>query len=368
MPVYDTLDDLVPPLTLAQRTTDGEGKVKSEVHKRAGRDPETAVKISEAVVKRTSTLFDREGNVSAQWVIETPEEKARLAALEAWLEQAMQVVPAKPLIMPVVTRRNEDLMVGYPVGDHHLGMLAWKHEVGESYDIDISRDLLISAFTQLIASAPPAEQALIAFLGDFFHYDSFDQVTPTHRNLLDADGRAPKMIGVGWEAMETVIDMAAQRHNKVRVIIELGNHDTYTSVVSALMLQRIYRDNPRISIDINPSRFHYWEWGKVLIGTHHGHGRNAKPMNLPGIMAADKAEAWGRTRYRYWWTGHIHSQKVFDNPGALVESFRILAPADAYAHNEGYRAGREMNAITLHREFGEVGRIKVNPDMLRRST
>jgi hypothetical protein len=91
--------------------------------------------------------------------------------------------------------------------------------------------------------------------------------------------------------------------------------------------------------------------------------------NLPLIMATDRPEDWGRTRYRYWWTGHIHTSKTQaatnsqDFSGCSVESFRILAPTDAWAHQKGYRPHRDMKSITLHREFGEVARNTVNPEM-----
>ena len=47
-----------------------------------------------------------------------------------------------------------------------------------------------------------------------------------------------------------------------------------------------------------------------------------------------------------------------------VESFRVLAPNDAWAENKGYRPQRDMKAIILHRDFGEVARHIVNPNML----
>lgn len=361
----DTLDELLPPLVPHQVTRDGEGNVKSVVEKRAGRDPETAVKIPNAQVGRTSTLYDREGNVSAQWVIERPEDRARFEQLTLWAQKLAETLPAKPLIAAPLPPTIAELCVGYPIGDHHLGMLAWKHETGESYDIDLSQEILTKAVQQLVGSAPPAKQGVVAFLGDFFHYDSFDPVTPTHRNLLDADGRAPKMISAGMQLMEDVIDLAAQRHSTVQVIVELGNHDAYTSMIAARWLDRVYRDNPRVVVDIAPGHFHYFEWGKCLVGTHHGDGRAAKAAQLPGIMAADRSEAWGRTKYRMWWTGHVHHQSVHEFPGCSTESFRILAPADAYAFNNGYRSASDMKAIVLHREYGEVGRNVVNPAMLR---
>lgn len=325
-------------------------------------------RLPDTLLARRSALVDAEGNILQQWLIEKPEERARLAAWEEAARVLAEPLPRAPWIMPAVTKRRDDLLVAYPVGDHHLGMLAWHRETGDSYDLDIGERLLTDAMTTLVGTAQPSEKALIVFLGDFLHYDSFEAVTPAHRNLLDADGRYPKVFAAGLRLMRRSIETAAGHHNDVHVIIEIGNHDPSSAIVLMLSLANIYENNPRITIDISPRHFHYYEFGKVLIGTHHGHGKAAKAEQLPLIMAADRPEMWGRTQYRYWMTGHVHHQSVKDFAGCTVESFRILPPADAYAAHEGYRAPRDMKAITYHREFGEVGRAVVNPAMLERIT
>lgn len=84
---------------------------------------------------------------------------------------------------------TEDLLVGYPVGDHHLGMLSWPDETGAPWDIKIGERMLAGATDYLMQQAPDAAIGLLVFLGDFMHYDSFEAVTPTSRNQLDADSR-----------------------------------------------------------------------------------------------------------------------------------------------------------------------------------
>ena len=43
-----------------------------------------------------------------------------------------------------------------------------------------------------------------------------------------------------------------------------------------------------------------------------------------------------------------------------VESFNTIAAKDAHAHGGGYRSGQALNALTFHRERGEIGRHRVN--------
>jgi hypothetical protein len=163
--------------------------------------------------------------------------------------------------------------------------------------------------------------------------------------------------------------VALTRFEEVWIVIVPGNHDPVGQTWLRISLKRIFRDNPRVKIDPSPSDFQYWEFGKCLIGCYHGHV--VKMQDLPQIMAQDRPQAWGRTEYRYWRTGHIHhkkSQRIWTPAGGdygktLVESFRVLPPTDAWAHQRGYRSLRDMQMILLHREFGEMNRYTVPPRM-----
>jgi len=312
-------------------------------------------------VKGVSTLYNGNGEISAQWV-KSDIDKARQEELFREALAAMSEKLPRLKSIPAPRHASETLMACYPVGDHHLGMLSWGEETGEDYDIAIAESLLAKATDHLIKSLPSCEQAVIAVLGDFMHYDSFESVTPTSRNQLDADSRFPKMVRAAIRSLRRMIDQALIHHSHVRVIIEIGNHDISSSIFLMECLANIYDQEPRLTVDTSPRHFHYFRFGKNLVGTHHGHG--AKMDKLPLIMATDKADEWGQTQYRYWWTGHIHHDQVKDFEGCRVESFRILAPQDAWAANKGYRSGRDMKAIVLHKEYGEVARHIVNPAMV----
>jgi len=313
-------------------------------------------------LKGTSTLYDMEtGAAKIQWV-KTSADQARQDEIfkEALAALAEALPKEKPTPAPTIT--DDNLATCYPVGDHHFGMLSWHEETGENYDISIGKRLLKGSIDYLVTSSPASKFALVALLGDFLHYDSWQPVTPSHRHLLDADGRFPQMVRAAIKAVRYMIRAALTKHEHVHVIVEIGNHDTSSSIFLMECLHNIYEDEPRITIDRSPSHFHYWRFGKVLIGTHHGD--KVKSEKLPMIMATDRPIDWGETEYRYWMTGHIHHDSVKEISGVRCESFRILAPLDAYAANAGYRSGRDMKAIVFHKEYGEVGRHTVNPKML----
>ncbi len=288
--------------------------------------------------------------------------------MATWKAVAEEFAVALPRVVPTqampARNVNPNLLVEYAVGDHHMGMLAWKHDAGDSYDLDIGETLLSKAFSYLTSVVPAAPKAVIEFLGDFFHYDSPNPVTPTGKNVLDADGRFPKMVRAGIRSMRRAIEIALSHHESVHVIVEIGNHDLYSAVFLMECLSNVYENEPRVSIDTSPRHFHYFRHGQCLVGTHHGHG--PKPEQLPGIMAADRREDWGTTEFHFWRTGHVHSKRQWDFPGCSVESFRILPPEDSWAYNKGYRSHRSMEAIVLHDTFGEAARFPVTPLMVEK--
>lgn len=350
---------------------DDNGKLQArwDKTKQAGIEPEDERTLPDPKkVVSLSTMRDADGKAIVQWTKEKPEDGTRERLWREFAHQLSRDIPRLEPLPRLWTESNDSLLAGIPVGDHHMGMLSWHHETGADYDLKIAEDLLTGAVDHLFKATGPAGTALVAFLGDFLHYDSFETVTPTSRNQLDADSRFPKMVHAAVRTMRYVLDMALRHYGYVRVIVEPGNHDLSTSIFLALCLKIAYEKEPRLEVDTSPAHYHYYRFGQVLLGTHHGHG--TKMQNLPLTMAADRPDDWGATRHRHWWTGHIHHSKTQaavsaqDFSGCTVESFRILAPGDAWSHQKGYRAARDMKAIVYHAEHGEVARHTVNPRML----
>lgn len=315
-------------------------------------------------LRGTSTLYVKGDNEPAvQWVKTTADDEYREAMLREMVAGLCDELPrAKPAAGP--KQGLEDLCAVYPVGDHHFGMYAWKEEAGEDYDLEIAEKLMATAFDLLTGSMPAAETGLLVFLGDLFHYDSLESVTPASKNLLDSDGRYAKMVRTIVRAVRRAVALVLAKHKRVHVIVQPGNHDPSSSVMLTEAIAAIYENEPRISVDRSPSPYHYYTHGQCLVGVCHGH-ETRKLEKLPLLMAMDRPAEWGATKHRYWYTGHIHQDRVLDVQGTRVESFRVLPPADAWAHGKGYRSAREMNAIVLHSQHGETMRVSFRPEMLK---
>ena len=344
------------------------GKVAANAPKRSAAMPidvtllGTGETLSGLKAKGTSTLVDAEGNARLQWVKTTRDQQqldAYYAALgEALKAEVPRVAPVKPGNGPALP----DLMACYPIGDAHIGMLSWGTETGEDWDLRIAEQTQCAAMRALVDSAPPAKFATIVNLGDWLHYDSMAAVTPGAGHNLDADSRYGKVIRVAIAVMRTCIDTALKKHRAVRVINAIGNHDETGALWLSQALAGTYEREKRVTIDTSPSVYNYFQHGRCLVGIHHGH--KARIERLPGVMAADQPEAWGRTRHRYWWLGHVHHQRVIEAAGVTLESFNTLAAKDAYAHAGGWRARRHMQCIVLHAEHGEVARSTVTAAMV----
>jgi hypothetical protein len=307
-------------------------------------------------VKRlTQHVRQQEGlpKLTEEWTQFTPESatyEATLAAIEATLGmvQSVPLIP-QPQLMPA----SKDLATFYPIIDHHLGLYSWEPETGANYDLTIGQRILRESFGELVAQAPQSDQAVILNIGDFFHSDNNRHRTERSGNVLDADGRYSKILEIGIDLELYAIELALQKHRLVEVRNLPGNHDTYATIALNSAIRMAFRDNPRVHVSRDPSPFFFWRFGKVLVGATHGD--MIKHTDMPSVMAAYAAKDWGETEHRYVYLGHVHHKSIGGGErfGATWETFRTLAPKDAWASQSGFASGRSMVAITHHRDTGE---------------
>lgn len=306
-------------------------------------------------VKGVSTLYDGDGNVRGQWVKSQKDREEQLRDLA----EAIQSLPdpfqsARAPRVKAPKAPDQDLLCVYPMGDPHLGMYAWREETGQDFDLKIAEASLVSAVDHLVALAPPAAEALLLNMGDFFHRDNNQNRTLRSGHPLDGDSRWAKVLSVGIRTMRRCIDQMLLKHKRVTVVCEIGNHDDHSAIMLALCLAQYYEREPRVQIDTSPEKFHWYRFGACLIGCTHGD--TVKGQQLPGIMAHDRKVDWGETDHRHWYCGHVHHDSVQEYPGVTVETLRTLAPRDAWAHAAGYRSDQEMKCDVWHRKWGRVNR------------
>lgn len=313
------------------------------------------------VARGYSTLRDKEGRVKLQWEKTRVDDQRVMLMIREAAEAMSQAIPREaPLAAPPAG--DDKLLNFYPFTDYHLGMLAWHKEAGADWDISIAHDLIIKTFAHMVAVSPAADSCVLAFMGDFMHYDSLQAVTPTHGHVLDADSRYRKVVQTAILIIRQMIDMALARHSRVHVIIAEGNHDIVSSGVwLPEMVAWKYENEPRLTVNSSVVPYYVHQHGKVMLCIHHGHLK--KKEGLPILMAAMYPEIWGETRKRYVHVGHQHHVDEKEHPGIKVIQHPTLAAPDAHAARGGWLSERQVSSITYHSELGEVARNVAVPEM-----
>lgn len=308
-------------------------------------------------VKGVSTLYGANGEIAAQWIKTKADEPSLEETIEsirgAFLGLETSHVPLK---MPDFA--NDDMLTLYCVNDAHLGLYAWAPEAGDNWDLGLAVGKYQETMVQVAAGAPSSAIAVVLIGGDFIHADTNEFRTQSG-NVLDGDGRTDKVIDAGIGLAVFQIDLALRKNRHVIVRCLKGNHDQYASIAIVHALAAWYRNEPRVTCDTDPSLFWFYRFGLVMLGSTHGH--TVKITEFPLIMANRRAEDWGQTKHRYAHLFHVHhkTQHVFEGGGVIAESHQAPVAQDAYHYGKGYLSGRSMQAITYHRERGEIARNNV---------
>ena len=115
--------------------------------------------------------------------------------------------------------------------------------------------------------------------------------------------------------------------------------------------------------DTFPNTYYAYEQGNSLLLFHHGHKQRMQGVETTFVSLY--REEFGRTKHAFAHMGHLHHNKVNESNLMVVEQHRTLSAADAYAARGGWFSGRDAKVITYSREFGEVSRLTINPDLVK---
>jgi len=320
--------------------------------------------LPDEIIKGRSTLYDAEtGEAKLEWVKTSRDADAVREALKGAFDGFADKIP-RTLLKARPKAVNDALLSCFVITDYHLGSLAWGEETrGDDWDIQIAEDTLVRWFGEAIAAAPPAKKVVLAQLGDACHYDSLEAVTPGHGHVLDSDTRLQLLARTVIRVMRRVIDMLAQRYEQVHVIYAEGNHDLATSAYMREWLAAHYEHDQRVSVDTSPDPYYCVEHGNTSLYFHHGH--LTKMPQIEQAFIAKFRPIYGRTTYSYGHVGHLHHKLAQESSLMIVEQHETLAAQDAYASRHGYSAQRSAQVITYHKDHGEVGRVRLTPEMVQ---
>jgi len=243
-------------------------------------------------------------------------------------------------------------MLELPIMDFHLGKLSWGEETGQDdYDLKIAERLWKDTVTDILSKVSVLgnpEYILFPIGQDFFHFDT-PTVTTTAGTQLDSDTRWQKMFTEGIarlvEAVENCRALAP-----VKIVWVPGNHDQVLSYAAVVGLSQRYCNTNDVEVDLSPTPRKYHLYGSNLIGFAHGENEGKR---LEGLMQIEAPEMWGKSVWREYHLGHLHSESVTTKNGIVFRRISSITAPDAWHSEKGFLgATRQATAFVWDKEKG----------------
>lgn len=255
---------------------------------------------------------------------------------------------------PIVKKyeNKNGLLFELPIVDLHLGKFSTSDIVKDEYNTQIARDCFNKVIDTCIyrLSGVNIEKIIFPIGNDFFHFDTVSTTT-TGGTPQDADMKHQTLFKSG---VLLLIDGITKLSNELKSPIEVfcvqGNHDFMTSYHAVMSLWCYFHNNENVIIDLSTSPRKYIEFGNCLIGYSHG---EKEKKRIEKIMQVEAAESWGRTKFREFHLGHLHSEQVTEDGGVIIRNLSSVTGTDAWHHNSGYiGAIRKCTCFLWDRENG----------------
>lgn len=326
-------------------------------------DPDQDILDEGHLITGRSILKNSKGEITAEWVKTTIDKDNQLQGMQSVMDEMKKdIKPYKPVPAPKKATLAK-LCNQYTVTDYHMGMMAWAEETGDDWNIRVAEKIIIKWFEQAISTAPRAAKAIFANIGDFMHFDGLEAVTPSSGHVLDADVRYQNLVRISIRVIRKVIQMLLVKYKEVHLIMAEGNHDLASSAWLRETFNMYFENEPRLIVDTNPDPYYCFTWGKVCLFFHHSHKKNIK--QLDAVFVSKFKKEFGQSKHVYGHTGHYHHEIKLESNLMIMEQHSTLAAKDAHSSRGGYSSVRNSKVITYHKEFGEVHRSTINPDMLK---
>ena len=267
-------------------------------------------------------------------------------------DQIMDVFKALPPVkLESIRHEAGDFMLELPIMDFHLGKLAWREETGADYDLKIAEKLWRETVSDLLGKARLAgtpEYILFPVGQDFFHFDT-PATTTTAGTQLDSDTRWQKMFNTGIALLIWAVEQC-RLLAPVKVMWVPGNHDTVLSYAATVGLAQRYAETEDVTVDLSPQPRKYVRYGSNLIGFAHGVEEGKR---IEGLMQIEAAQDWGRTTWREYHLGHLHTERAEEKNGITFRRISSITAPDAWHSENGFIGStRRAQAFIWDKEKG----------------
>ena len=250
------------------------------------------------------------------------------------------------------TNQNGSFLFELPIMDFHLGKLSWSGETGQAdYDLKLAEMLWRKTVDDLIVKAlafGDVEKIIFPVGQDFFHFDT-PRTTTTAGTQMDSDTRWEKMFVKGIELLVWAIEKL-RKIAPVEVLWIPGNHDQMLSYAATVGLSQRYSNINSVVVDLSATPRKYRLFGKNLIGYSHGEKEGKR---LEGLMQVEAPELWGKSIFREFHMGHLHTELTKTNNGIIFRRISAITATDSWHVENGFIGSvRQAQAFIWDKELG----------------
>jgi hypothetical protein len=272
---------------------------------------------------------------------------------EEMIADMKQYSPKYPKIK--YPKNKEGHLLVIDPADVHIGKLCKAFETGDEYNHKIAIERVMSGVEGVVEKSRGYEvDKILLILGnDILHTDTPRNTTtsgtPQDTEMMWYDAfRTARQLYI--DLVEYLMQIAP-----VHIQYDPSNHDYITGFFLMQSIEAWFHNSKDITFNISISHRKYFQYGLNAIGTTHGDG--AKETDL-ALLMAHECNFWNDTKYRYFYTHHIHHKKSKDYMSVTVESLRSPSGTDSWHHKNGYSHSPKAIEGYLHsKTMGQICRF-----------
>jgi hypothetical protein len=234
-------------------------------------------------------------------------------------------------------------MVELPIMDFHLHNPGWT-----DFGIKLFKRTVLDILSKLESQNIRPEKFTFPIGQDFFNYDSVDGKT-TKGTQLDVDPRWDVMYKSGVELLVWAIEQL-RCIAPVDVLYVAGNHDKFLSYAATLHVDAWYKGTDSVKVDTSSCPRKYIEYGIIMIAYSHGVDEGQKRIKT--LMQQEAPEMWGRTTFREFHLGHLHSEHLLEEGGIKFRRIPTITETNEWHRNKGYTAMRMAQSFVWDAKTG----------------
>lgn len=227
------------------------------------------------------------------------------------------------------------LMFELPIVDLHLGKFSTSDIVSQEYNTQIARDCFNKVIDTCISRLQSVniEKIIFPIGNDFFHFDAVASTT-TGGTPQDTDVKHQTLFKNGVLLLiDGITKLSKELNAPIEVFCIQGNHDFLSSYHALMSLWCYFHNNENVYVNLGTSPRKYIQFGKCLLGFAHG---DKEKKRIEKIMQVEATEMWGKSLYREYHLGHLHSEQVAEDGGIIIRNLSSVTGTDAWHHNSGY--------------------------------